>query len=214
MNIDEFDIIDITPTINATSPVFPGDVAFSRDVSMAFSKGDNLTLSSIHLTVHMGSHADAPNHYHSEGESIDRRNLRHYFGRVQVIDVSMLNEKLVTWKSLENEIIHCPRILFKTKSFQHAGPWSDNFFALSADLISQLAMAGVITIGIDTPSIDPADSKSLDAHQAIYKNNLAILEGINLDAVDAGIYHLVALPLKIEEADASPVRAILVRNMS
>jgi arylformamidase len=214
MRLDEFDILDISPTIATTSPVFPGDVPFTRTISLDFSKGHHLLLSSINMTLHMGSHADAPSHYHEHGQSIDQRDLRHYLGRAQVIDVSDLKGSLVTLGRIVGEEIHSPRVLFKTRSFPHPGPWIDHFSALSPDLIDYLAKAGVITIGIDTPSIDPADSKTLSAHQAIYDNDLAILEGLNLDAVEPGVYHLIALPLKIAGGDASPVRAVLIRNFS
>jgi arylformamidase len=211
MKLDKYEITDISPMITSTSPVFPGDVPFSRKIALDFAAGDNLLLSSITTTVHIGSHADAPNHYRRQGSGIADRHLHYYLGNAQVVDVTSIEAKFIGVNHIDLANIACPRVLFRTKSFPHTGPWTNNFAALDPNLIEALADLGVITIGIDTPSIDAADSKSLDCHQAIYQNDMAILEGLNLDQVKAGIYELIALPLRIEGADASPVRAVLRR---
>ncbi|MEZ4741595.1 MAG: cyclase family protein [Bdellovibrionota bacterium] len=211
MSIDTYKMIDISPIVHKNTPVFPGDVPFSRDVSLSFEKGDHLTLSSMRSTLHIGSHVDAPNHYHLEGEGIDCRALSYYYGKVQVIDLSRLAQPRVVEVGDISEIeLISPRVLFKTSSFDHYGAWSDDFTSLSKELISYLHNSGVITVGIDTPSIDAADSKGLYAHQAVYENNMAILEGVDLNFAQAGVYMLVALPLKLKGADASPVRAVLI----
>ncbi len=210
MKIDKIAVIDISPKIQESSPVFPGDVQFSRNISLDFGAGDHLALSSLSMTAHIGSHADAPNHYHSQGDSIDQRSLHYYLGRCQVIDLAHSQPRLITWSDIATLELTCPRVLFRTTTFAHGGPWHSDFSAISPELIGKLAKTGVITIGIDTPSIDPAESKLLAAHQAIYANDLAILEGLNLDSVAAGTYQLIALPLKITGCDASPVRAVLI----
>jgi arylformamidase len=100
--------------------------------------------------------------------------------------------------------------LFKTGSFPNPDLWNGDFNSLSPSLIDWLAARGVKLVGIDTPSVDPADDQELASHQAIFRNDLAILEGIWLEGVAAGQYTLVAPPLKLEGADASPVRALLL----
>jgi arylformamidase len=111
--------------------------------------------------------------------------------------------------------ILAPRLLFKTGSFPDANAYPErfesDFNALSSELIDTLAAQGVVLFGIDTPSIDSADSKTLEAHQAVYRNDAAVLEGLQLKHVPDGVYNLIALPLKLEGADASPVRAVLLR---
>ncbi len=84
-----------------------------------------------------------------------------------------------------------------------------DFAALSPDLIDWLADAAVFLVGIDTPSVDPADSKELPAHEAVRRHDLNILEGVVLDGVPPGLYELIALPLRLTEFDGSPVRAVL-----
>jgi arylformamidase len=204
-------IIDISPLISSRLAVFPGDTPFSSQVLLDFEKGDHLNLSSIHTTVHIGAHADAPSHYSKKGVGIHERSLNFYIGGCQVIDVNLQPRERIFPRHIENIKILQKRILFKTKSFSNPEKWIDDFNSCSAELIEYLADCGVILIGIDTPSVDPADSKGLESHQKIFDCDMAILEGLVLDHVIAGSdYTLVALPLKIENAEASPVRAVLV----
>ena len=204
-------IIDISPLISEKIAVFPGDTPYHRQVALAFEKGDHLALSSMTATLHLGAHVDAPNHYHPDGIGIAERDLHPYIGPCQVIEFAT-SEPMARIKpaDLEGMVIKAPRILFKTGSFPDPNRWTDDFAALSPELIHFLADQGAVLVGIDTPSVDPAPAKVLSSHLAIYERNLAILEGIVLDKVPEGIYQLIALPLKLDRADASPVRAILL----
>lgn len=202
-------IHDISPLITPELAVFPGDVPFSRNVSMDFIKGDSLSLSSIASTLHIGAHADAPSHYHKEGMSIEQCSLTRYFGMCQVIDVSHLSDEMTLEKIGTVEIL-AERILFKTKSLRTLSAWQDDFCFLSPELVKHMALKGVKLIGIDTPSMDYAKSKELEAHQAFFQNDISILEGLVLDDIMPGLYVLVAFPLKLAGAEASPVRAVLL----
>lgn len=200
-------LIDISPIISEKIAVFPGDQKFEHTVLMSFEEGHHLKLSNLKSTVHLGAHTDAPNHYSSSGCDMAERNLDYYIGPCQVISVT---HKVGTIELSDlNVEVTAPRVLFRTLSFPNPNEWNDDFSSVSHQLIDHLANHGVKLIGIDTPSIDPATSKTLDAHQSIARNDMAILEGIVLDHVEDGIYELIALPLKIKDADASPVRAVL-----
>ncbi len=201
---------DISPLIEGKTPVFPGDKEFERVVSMDFAKGDHLGLSSISTTVHIGAHTDAPNHYHKDGEAIHQRDLSYYMGPCQVVDVRSVGARRITPEDIKGVTIQAPRVLFKSHSFVHDKPFQTAFTSLSSELIDALAKDGVRLVGIDTPSVDPSDSKDLPSHAALYRNDLAVLEGIDLNEVPAGLYTLLALPLKLRDADASPVRAVLL----
>ena len=205
-------IYDIYPTISKDIAVFPGDTPFKRDILMSFDKGDHLLLSTIQSTVHLGAHADAPNHYDPKGVGIDQRELHYYLGPCQVISVDIPPKGRVYPKHLDGIKLIAPRILFKTGSFDDPNTWNIDFNSLSPELIEWLAQEKVILVGIDTPSVDPSDDKDLDSHHTIFKNNLAILEGLLLKNVPDGLYELIALPLKLKDADASPVRAILIEK--
>ena len=205
-------IYDISPTISKDIAVFPGDTPFEREVLMSFEKGDHLLLSTTRSTLHIGSHADAPNHYHPKGQGIDERDLHLYLGLCQVISVKLKPKERILPDHLQGQKVRAPRVLFKTSSFDDPDNWNNDFNSLSPELIEWLAKEKVKLVGIDTPSVDPADDKVLHSHNCIYENNFAILEGIILKDVKDGLYTLVALPLKIKGADAAPVRAILVEN--
>lgn len=209
---DEYQKIDITPVINSRLAVFPGDTAFSQTFALQTDKGDHLTLSEIRTTVHLGAHTDAPNHYARDAASIEQRSLDFYIGTAQVIQVPRQMGKRIGVADLAGKKIQAPRVLFKTLSFPNPSVWNNDFMSLSSELVQFLAEQGVRLVGIDTPSVDLADDKILESHTAIAKRDMAILEGVVLDHVEEGIYQLVALPLPLEGADASPVRAILVRE--
>ncbi len=210
-------IIDISPLISSNIDVWPGDIGYRRDLALDMQRGDHLTLSSIQSTLHVGAHADAPNHYHKDGCDIAERDLQLYFGECQVIEVNIARGERVQPNHLHSALnksggdLQAPRVLFKTSSFPDHENWNSDFNSLSPELIEELAANGVRLVGLDTPSIDPQDAKILHAHHAVAKNDMAILEGLVLAHVQPGAYTLCALPLKIADADASPVRAVLLQ---
>jgi arylformamidase len=176
---------------------------------MDFARGNHLSLSSVESTLHLGAHADAPSHYHKDGVSIDQCPLETYFGPCQVIDVSNIQGELTPEKLGAVDIL-APRVLFKTNSVINTDVWQDDFGYLAPELIDWLATKQIKLIGIDTPSMDHSQSKSLECHQAFFRNQISILEGLVLQNVSPGVYVLIALPLKIQGAEASPVRAVLL----
>ena len=204
-------MIDISPTLHPGTAVWPGDVPLSRQVALSIEAGDNIDLSAITTTVHIGAHADAPSHYLAGGEGIAARSLSRYYGPCQVVHVEVARRARVRVADLPGPIL-APRVLLRTGTFPDPDVFNTDFAALSPELVDHLAGHGVVLVGIDTPSIDPFDSKALPSHQAVARHDLSVLEGLVLEHVDPGIYTLVALPLKLAGADASPVRAALVRQ--
>lgn len=202
--------IDISPVLRASIAVFPGDTPFERTENMSFKQGHHLELSHIKSTLHVGAHTDAPSHYHGDGKTIEQRDLSLYMGPCQVIEVKGKPSRI---KPEDIKVkIESPRILFKTNSFPDPDQWNDDFTALSPELIIFLKQNNVVLVGIDTPSVDPSTDEKMISHKAIYESDMAILEGIILSHVTPGRYQLVALPLRIEGGDASPVRAILLKE--
>lgn len=188
---------------------------------MGFELGHHLGLSSITSTLHIGAHADSPAHYSAQGEGIDRRSLEYYIGPVFLArtdpDCESALGRRIGFKDLsafsrewiESNPPRGFRFILSTGTFPNPDIWNSNFSSYDPALIERLAEIGVITIGIDTPSIDPETSKELESHQTIAKLNLAVLEGLCLGGVPEGTYTLMAPPLKIEGGDAGPVRALL-----
>jgi arylformamidase len=201
---------DITPPVTEHLAVWPGDTPASREVLLDMAKGDNLTLSTLRATVHLGAHADGPNHYGKDAPSIDRRGLELYLGPCEVIHVDVARGRRVQSSDLpRGGEVHTPRVLIATGTFPDPTNWNEDFAALDPGLVDELHHQGVRTIGIDTPSVDLFSDKELLAHQRFLANDMAILEGLVLNHVPAGQYELIALPLKLVGFDASPVRAIL-----
>jgi arylformamidase len=201
-------IIDISPLISADLGVWSGDTVFKRTVLLDTNLNDNIGLSKIETTLHLGAHTDAPNHYAKNASGMSECQLENYLGLCQVIEVFIKKGERIRPKDF-NDKITAPRVLFKTKSFPNPNVWNNDFCALSAELVDFLAKQNVILVGIDTPSIDLYDDKLLESHTRVFAHKLSILEGIVLDDVEPANYELIALPLKLKDADASPVRAIL-----
>lgn len=203
-------IHDITPPITPKLAVWPGDTAPSRRVLCDMKAGANITLSTLHSTVHLGAHADGPNHYAEPAPGIGERDLDHYIGPCHVVEARVERGQRVGWNDVRwpADLRHA-RVLIRTGTFPDPETFNTDFAALDPALVDTLAARGVKTIGIDTPSVDLFESKDLPAHKAFLKHDVAILEGLVLHAVPDGEYELIALPLRLMGFDASPVRAIL-----
>ena len=201
-------LYDITPPVTAALAVWPGDTPPSREVLLDMRRGDNITLSTLHATVHLGAHADAPNHYTTDGAAIDERPLTRYLGAARVVRVDVERGTRIPPDRVPEQL-DAERLLLATGTFPDPTEFNRDFAALSADLVQALHERGVTLVGIDTPSVDLFESKELPAHNACRRHDLAILEGLVLDDVPEGLYELIALPLRLVGFDASPVRAVL-----
>lgn len=202
-------LIDISPTLHSGVAVWPGDVPFQRDVALDMTAGDNLTLSAITTTVHVGAHADGPNHYDINGAGIEARDLDLYYGPCDVVQVNVDRGARIAPADLMGPVTS-PRVLLRTGTFPDPDTFNEDFASLSPELVEHLYGQGVRLVGIDTPSVDLFADKALLSHQAIARRDMGVLEGIVLDHVAPGPYILVALPLKLADCDASPVRAALL----
>ena len=205
-------LYDISPPLNSQIGVWPGDSPLTRETILDIQHGANLTLSTLRTTVHVGAHADAPSHYESAGVSIAECPLEAYLGECQIVRVAPDRGTRVHVAAMLDPIV-APRVLFSTGTFPNASNFNTDFAGLGEDLIDYLGRHGVVLVGVDTPSLDLFDSKSLPAHKAAYRHRICILEGLLLAEVPEGVYELVALPLRLVGFDASPVRAIL-RSMN
>lgn len=201
-------LYDISPALTPDTAVFPGDTPLSREVLLDMHDGAPLTLSTLRGTVHLGAHADGANHYGTDAPAIDEMPIEHYLGDCCVIECApALGRRLDIQDLLQPT--DAKRVLLKTGTWPNHSTFNPDFAGLSVELVEHLASQGVITIGVDTPSVDLSDSKELPAHRTILKHSIAILECLDLADVPPGGYELIALPLKLVGFDASPVRAVL-----
>ena len=202
-------IYDISQRIRANIPVWPGDCEFSLKPTWKIEPGSPVNVSEMTLSTHTGTHADARLHFDAGGLDCADTALSAYIGPALFLDISNQIDGTVMPEHLSVLPAKCERVLLKLfTKFPHDG-WDPDFPAFSVEAIELLQRKGCVLIGTDIPSLDPQNSKTLDAHFAVDRAEMAILEGLVLDGVPEGVYELIALPLKIEGADGSPVRAIL-----
>ncbi len=202
---------DISEPIEPASATFPGDTPFSQEWVARQERGASCNVSTIRMSVHVGTHTDAPLHFDLAGPDIASVDLTRYLGRCRVVDVagegspSLIPAAAITPAMLAG----AERLLFRTRKEHDHRTFDPAFTAVGPAAARALVAAGIRLVGIDTPSMDHADSKELDGHHLLYEGGVAILENIDLRGVPAGDYELIALPLRIVDGDSSPVRAIL-----
>ena len=199
---------DISPSVSPASALFPGDRAYTQEWTATLGPGCPVNLSAVTLSPHIGAHADAPLHYGEGAATIGEVDLAPYLGPCRVIHAIDCGP-LVRPEHLSHAADKLPaRVLVRTCT-KAPTTWSPEFSAFAPETIAWLAGLGVRLVGIDSQSVDPADSKTLDSHQQLLRLDVRVLENLVLDEVPAGDYELIALPLKWMLADASPVRAVL-----
>ncbi len=204
-------IFDISQPVGEDTAVWPGDRPVRVDWTMSRRRGDSVNVASIALTVHAGTHADGPLHYLDLGPAVGELPLDAYVGPALVVDARgarEIDEHVLTDVSLDG----VERILFRTREAVDATRFPPSFAAIAPALVERLGDAGVRLVGTDSPSVDPFDSKTLDAHRSLSARGIAILENLVLTDVEPGRYLLIALPLRLVEADSSPVRAVLLEE--
>ena len=199
---------DISPPVSAAAPVFPGDTPYAQHWSARIAPGCPVNVSAVTLSPHVGAHADAPLHYEDGAAPIGAVDLEPYLGRCRVVHAIGLGALVEPGHLAHAEPALPPRVLVRTCE-RAPSTWVDDFAAFAPRTIDWLAERGVRLVGIDTASVDPAASKTLDAHQRLRAHGLRVLENLVLDDVPEGDYELIALPLRWVDADASPVRAVL-----
>lgn len=205
-------IIDISPSLKPGIAVFPGDAPFEHKDTFSIGPDCPVNVTAISMTTHCGAHADAPLHYAEEGASVDQLPLGDFIGPARVIDARG-KEPLCRPSDIEPSLNAVPsRVLLRLVDEWDPMVWRDDFRSLSPQTVELLHQKGVRLIGVDVPSVDPADSKDLPAHQIFLRHDIRNLEGLVLSWVTPGDYNLVALPLKLEGLDAAPVRAILINR--
>ena len=208
MNLSQSRLWDITPVIRHGIPVWPGDTDYAADTTWQIADGCPVKVSKITMSTHTGAHCDAPSHYDANGKAIDEVDLQTYIGVCRVIHC--IGVRQVEPQHVADFLVQIPeRVLLRTYRKAPQQQWDPDFPSVHPATIELLAQHGVRLVGIDSPSLDPQESKTLESHLAVNQHRMAILEGIVLDEVEAGDYELIALPLKLGGLDASPVRAIL-----
>ncbi|MGF9966964.1 arylformamidase [Bacillus rhizoplanae] len=200
--------IDISQPLNNDIATWPGDTPFSYEVSWTKEQSGSVNVGKISMSIHTGTHIDAPFHFDNDGKKVSDLDINIYIGPARIIDVTgyeSIGAKELKMHDLEG----VSRLLLRTSSKTNPQVFPETIPYLRADLAPYLHEKGVRLIGVDVPSVDPLDDKELAAHHELFKHGIHILENVVLENVQDGDYELIALPLLLTDADGSPVRAVI-----
>jgi arylformamidase len=199
---------DISPPIRPGIPVWPGDTPYQETRVWHLTEACPVNVSRVTLSTHTGAHADAPLHYDAAGAPVGGLDLARYLGACRVVHA--IGAGLVRPEHVLPHLAPAvTRLLIRTYERAPTDRWDPDFPAIAPATIDLLASRGIVLIGIDTPSLDPQESKTMEAHKAVRRHGMSILEGLVLDAIAPGDFELIALPLFLAGLDAAPVRAVL-----
>jgi arylformamidase len=204
-------ILDISQPLGTRTAVWPGDRPVELSWSLSRDRGDAVNVAAVTTSVHAGTHIDGFLHIVDDAETAAEMGLDAYIGPCRVVE-AFSDDEVGVDAVAAIDLRSVQRILFRTRRTIDATRFPERFAHLAPSLAERLAEAGVKLVGTDAPSVDPVDSKTLDTHHALIRGRVAILENVMLTDVMPGEYTLVALPLRLVEADSSPVRAVLIEG--
>ncbi|GGF21119.1 kynurenine formamidase [Halobacillus andaensis] len=201
-------LIDISMSLNAKTPPWPGDQSYSYKLTWGMEETGSVNVGQFQSSNHLGTHVDAPFHYDNDGSTIGELPIERFIGEALV--VNMEGKSKIEASDLEPfQFEAVDKVLFRTLSWEDRSEFPGEYTVIAEDVAPFLNERGINLIGVDTPSVDPETSKELPAHQSLNQEDILILEGLELSHVAPGVYELMAFPLKMDEADGSPVRAVL-----
>ncbi|MFN4294061.1 MAG: cyclase family protein [Thermoflexales bacterium] len=210
-------LYDVTRILTPRTAVFPGDTPVSIAPTLQMRAGDSCNVTAITMSVHAGTHVDAPRHYSDDGVGIDAVPLDVLIGPARVVTLDVAGAITTAdlqnaFRDLPHAIRAAPRLLIRTRASDTPDDvWDDAFTHFDPQAADWLGANGLRLIGTDAPSVDPATSRALPAHRAFLRHGVVIVENLRLQGVPDGEYELLALPLKIAGGDAGPARVVLRR---
>ncbi|MFB2346851.1 arylformamidase [Priestia megaterium] len=200
--------IDISQPLDEKTAGWPGDTSFSYEVNWSKEETGSVNVGKITMSIHTGTHIDAPFHFDDNGKKVIDLDLDLYIGRTKVVHIPA-NKSIGTNELSDVTLKGITRLLIRTDAWQDRSVFPQTIPYIEPSLAPYLAKLGIRLLGIDLPSVDPLDSKELAAHHELAYHKIHILEGVLLDKIPSGDYELIAAPLPLVEADGSPVRALL-----
>lgn len=201
-------IIDISRPLYTAMPVWPGDTPAVFDFAATKAGGYAANVGRLRVSLHTGTHADAPYHYNDAGCTIDEVPPETYVGPARVVDIR--GHGVITSAHFAGlDLRATPRVLLKSDCWPDPSVFPPSWPLLTPETPAWLAAQGVKLIALDVPSVDAPDSHDLPIHHAIDRAGLVIVENLDLRKVDPGVYEFIGLPLRIRGGDGSPLRAVL-----
>lgn len=203
------EIIDVSLPLDTRVAVWPGDTEFDYQLTWKKSAGASVNVGAIRLSTHCGTHVDAPFHFDERGKKSDELALGTFVGKAYVVHVP--DRPTISRSDLARDWQGATRLLVRTDAWENPQVFPKQIPVIDHDVPDWLGSQGLVLLGVDLPSVDALDSQDLPNHHALSRNQVAILESLNLKGVEEGTYDLVAAPMKLVGADAAPVRALLIR---
>jgi len=202
-------LYDVSVAVRVGTPEWPGDAPFDCGWTARIADGASVNLSSTSGSPHVGTHADAPLHVHDGWPASDALPLGAFLGDALVLDVSDAASGPLAIAPDDLRLAGVERLLLRTGRTIATGRFPADWPVLSAETAAALARRGVRLVGVDAPSVDARESKSLEVHRALFAGGAFVLENLDLRDVPEGRYELIALPQRLVGLDAAPVRAVL-----
>jgi arylformamidase len=207
-------IYDISLTVTPGMTVWPGDPQVQLERVSKMEEGASSNVSRLSMSVHTGTHVDAPHHFVHGSETVEQLDLDALVGPAQVVEIpreaNVIDAELVAGLSLERG---APRLLFKTRNSliwqRGERAFQKDFVAIDASGAAALVELGIRLVAVDYLSVAPF-AEGAPTHVALLKAGMVLLEGVDLSQVPAGRYTLVCLPLKLGGAEGAPARAVLM----
>jgi arylformamidase len=201
---------DISVPFDAGTPEWPGDTAFACGWAWQIASGASVNVSHLVMSPHVGTHADAPLHVRTGAAGADRLPLAPFLGRARVVDVSRVTGTISLADLREGGYtVETERLLLHTGRTVATGSFPATWPTLAPDAALTLARAGLKLLGVDAPSVDERESKTLAVHHALFDGGAYVLENLDLRGITPGEWELLALPMPMGAVDAAPVRALL-----
>lgn len=204
---------DISISLSATTPEWPGDTPWSCGWTATISNGSSVNLSTVTSSPHVGTHADAPLHVRDGWPGVHELPIDAFYGPAVLVDVSGLTGEIgfdLIEPHIRGQTVE--RLLLRTGSTIASGSFPDEWPTLSEACARTLLGLGLRLLGVDAPSVDTRDNKSLAVHKMLFSGNAFILENLDLRRTPPGPYDIMAFPIKMMSVDAAPVRAILLEK--
>jgi arylformamidase len=201
------DVIDISIALREGTPEWPGDTPYSCRWTWEMSRGDSVNVSCTTGSPHVGTHADAPFHVDPGWITSGAMPLEPFIGAATVVDVSGLTGPVA--RDRLPTAITGGRLLLRTGRTIAEGTFPGSWPSLSVACVEELLREGLRLVGVDCPSVDDRESRTLDVHRALFTGGAFVLENLDLRGATPGDWELLAAPLRLEGLDAAPARALL-----
>jgi len=205
-------LIDVSIPLDEEMTTWPGGPELEFDRESDVARGDRVTVTAVRMSLHAGTHMDAPSHFIAGALSIDRAPLAAGVGPARVIEIH--DPKTVTVNELQAyDINPGERILLKTRNSDlwDRSEFQEDYVSLTEEAARHVAARGALCVGIDYLSIGPK-GRGTAVHRTLLQAGVWILEGLDLRGVEPGDYELICVPLRFVGGEASPVRALLRKS--